>query len=62
MHSARLTGVPDLAQVEAVELEILGGMRVHAEVAWSGGGEAGLHVRAGLRHPALNALQGRAAA
>ncbi|TXM95076.1 methyl-accepting chemotaxis protein [Methylobacterium sp. WL116] len=62
MHGARLTGVPHLAQGEAVELEISGGMRVAAEVAWSEDGEVGLHVRAGLRHPALDAVPGRAAA
>jgi len=62
MHGARLTGVPDLGQGEAVELEISGCMRVHAEVVWSEDGEAGLHVRAGLHHPALDSLQGRAAA
>lgn len=62
MHGARLTGVPDFAQGEAVELEISGGMCVRAEVAWREGGEAGLHIRAGLRHPALDALQERAAA
>ncbi|MDP4006190.1 hypothetical protein [Methylobacterium sp. NEAU K] len=60
-HDARLVGVPAVVRGEAVEYETADGARVLAEVAWSEGGEAGLHVPSGVHHSALATSLERAA-
>ncbi|KMO16018.1 hypothetical protein [Methylobacterium platani] len=59
-HGARVAEVPPLASGKAVEFE-MGGSRLHAVVAWSEGGGAGLRVPSGLRHLDLNEETARAA-
>ncbi|MFY9293417.1 MAG: methyl-accepting chemotaxis protein [Methylorubrum rhodinum] len=53
-HGVRVSGAPQLAPGEAVEIETADGGGVPATVAWSQDGTAGLDVHAGLRHPALD--------
>ncbi|MGU3655626.1 methyl-accepting chemotaxis protein [Methylobacterium fujisawaense] len=60
-HGARIAGAPQLAPGEAVEFEMADGGRTPAAVAWSEGGTAGLDIRAGLRHSALEGGLGVAA-
>ncbi|APX86061.1 chemotaxis protein [Methylorubrum extorquens] len=60
-HGARISGAPQLAAGEAAEFEAANGGRVPATVAWSEGGQAGLSVSSGLRHPAVPALSDLAA-
>ncbi|BAQ47641.1 MULTISPECIES: methyl-accepting chemotaxis protein [Methylobacterium] len=59
-HGARVTDVPPLASGEAVEFETADGGRIPAAVAWSEGGAAGLEIKSGLRHPALDVRLGKA--
>ncbi|MRI56540.1 methyl-accepting chemotaxis protein [Methylobacterium sp. DB1607] len=60
-HGARIAGASQLAPGEAVEFEMADGGRTPAAVAWSEGGTAGLDIRAGLRHSALEGGLGVAA-
>jgi methyl-accepting chemotaxis protein len=60
-HGARLSEAPYLTSGQAVEIETDDGSRMPATVAWSAGGQAGLDVRDGLRHPAVNVVPNLAA-